>query len=668
MSWGIDRCRKEFSMAIRYLHDLKIDVDAAMKTLSGDIAELRKVSAMLVPRGIRLSGLRSNLDGLHDRIESDLDFIFKEQSYFNEYKAKTLPLRRKTATSALERADLLKHEVEVVVAYLQRILEGLEHEKSLRLAWNSIVSWFVWAVSFPHLASSKIRDREWRDIATFVFFIIVTSLAFLGFTKYHDIVEWWESRNPKGIDTSQSPDITLDEHLSRFQWARSWGGPNDDVAIAMAIDVSNNIHAVGASKGTLTVKDDSMYWPLSTCNTDLDIVLVNFEADGRIYLPTLVNFGDVSRVDLPSDINAGYLGDLYISARYLESGMSIDPMQILSPMFDICWGSVVYKPSENWTVANPNDRKMLHYTYSQEACLSMLASALGPDENLYVTGSRRSSSASSETEFEGFVHVKDTDLAQQEIHELFSQAEYTYFTDIAVSKMGNIYLTGSVGHNQDLGIGENAAVVLRVPKIDLDSESGKDKDVVWEVFWGQDSYGEGIAIAIDDHVGHESLYVAGHFAGKTSLEVKGEVLEFESHGDWDILLCKIDESGEILWVAPPIGEASKDEVRGICVDKDGCVYITGYVDKQTGVVMGQQAFVEKYSSAGDFLGRTFWGDKDNPAQGCDVEVDESGNLYLLGIFQGMIDLDPVQTTADFHESQGGWDIFLAKFEATKFGE
>ncbi len=48
----------------------------------------------------------------------------------------------------------------------------------------------------------------------------------------------------------------------------------------------------------------------------------------------------------------------------------------------------------------------------------------------------------------------------------------------------------------------------------------------------------------------------------------------------------------------------------------------------------------------------------------DVEVDSLGNSYVGGNFQGTIDFNPGSGTNNLTATGGGWDIFLAKYDAT----
>jgi hypothetical protein len=42
-------------------------------------------------------------------------------------------------------------------------------------------------------------------------------------------------------------------------------------------------------------------------------------------------------------------------------------------------------------------------------------------------------------------------------------------------------------------------------------------------------------------------------------------------------------------------------------------------------------------------------------------MDSSGNSYVTGYFSGTVDFDP-GSGVDSHTSNGGYDVFLSKFE------
>jgi len=49
----------------------------------------------------------------------------------------------------------------------------------------------------------------------------------------------------------------------------------------------------------------------------------------------------------------------------------------------------------------------------------------------------------------------------------------------------------------------------------------------------------------------------------------------------------------------------------------------------------------------------------------DILVDESGNVHIIGFFQGTIDLDPSGSTAEYTAGNGNQDVFLVKYNSSQ---
>lgn len=105
--------------------------------------------------------------------------------------------------------------------------------------------------------------------------------------------------------------------------------------------------------------------------------------------------------------------------------------------------------------------------------------------------------------------------------------------------------------------------------------------------------------------------------------------------------------------------------RAIAVDAQGDVIVTGTiagtVDLGGGPIAANadgsaDAFVAKYDAAGNYLWSQRFGER-SPQQANGVAVDDAGNIFITGEFQGTIDFG-----GDALVGTGNWDIFLAKFD------
>ncbi len=134
---------------------------------------------------------------------------------------------------------------------------------------------------------------------------------------------------------------------------------------------------------------------------------------------------------------------------------------------------------------------------------------------------------------------------------------------------------------------------------------------------------------------HGSVAVAGDGAYALTLDDAGNVYvtggSFGTYGT-DIATVKYNSSGTQQWVARYNGPANGWETgSAITVDGAGNVYVTGYSDGSTSIEYvtikynssGTQQWATRYNGPGDS-----W---DYPE---DIEIDESGNVYITGRSEG----------------------------------
>ncbi len=131
-----------------------------------------------------------------------------------------------------------------------------------------------------------------------------------------------------------------------------------------------------------------------------------------------------------------------------------------------------------------------------------------------------------------------------------------------------------------------------------------------------------------------------------------------------------DDSG---WVRHIGGEGDYNVGYGAAIDSMGNVYSTGVFRKTVDFDPGPgvdehtagnyDAFLWKLDSAGNFLWAKTWGGDNSSCFGMQAALDESGNLYVIGAFIGLVDFDP-GPTVDEQEVEGGWwHTSLSKFDA-----
>ncbi len=167
-----------------------------------------------------------------------------------------------------------------------------------------------------------------------------------------------------------------------------------------------------------------------------------------------------------------------------------------------------------------------------------------------------------------------------------------------------------------------------------------------------------------------NIYTAGFFQGEADFDPNDGVSTLSSLGGTDIFVQKLTDAGDFEW-AIQIGGSGPDLVEEITVDEAGNVYIIGYfedsVDFDPGAGVesfvsngGTDIFIEKFDTDGNFewvrrIGGTL------ADEGESVSLDEDGNVFICGGYEGTVDFNPGPGVVEF-TAAGDEDIFITKLD------
>ncbi len=217
-----------------------------------------------------------------------------------------------------------------------------------------------------------------------------------------------------------------------------------------------------------------------------------------------------------------------------------------------------------------------------------------------------------------------------------------------------------------------------------DSALNEKKTFAFSFGNGKDDAGKTLAVDKDGNI-----IVAGYFQGTIDLDPGAGTLERTSLGGSindnavDIYLAKYTKGGRLIW-GFSLGSVGADVPHSLKTDKDNNIYLTGYfggqmdVDPNPGEKLinsgtGRDAFLVKYDKDGKLLWvRAFGNIETIPfsssdtrfEEGLDLDIDEDNNVYLVGVFDGTVDLDDWDgnKTGDTFVADGR-NTFVAKFDS-----
>ncbi|MBL7828254.1 MAG: T9SS type A sorting domain-containing protein [Saprospiraceae bacterium] len=163
-----------------------------------------------------------------------------------------------------------------------------------------------------------------------------------------------------------------------------------------------------------------------------------------------------------------------------------------------------------------------------------------------------------------------------------------------------------------------------------------------------------------------NIIVAGHFNGFIDFNL-GAGVESASASGGNIFMIKLDAQGEMLWWRN-IGTGYNENVIAMELDELGNIFVVGSSDGPTDLEPGPTELPLTTTGSGNnafvakynFLGQAEWAfPVRGPSWGNAIYVTKTGNIYACGYFSSSIQLGP-QPGGSQYNTTGGDDGFVLK--------
>lgn len=307
--------------------------------------------------------------------------------------------------------------------------------------------------------------------------------------------------------------VTKLDDNGNFVWARIMGGPEEDIAFAIALDNSGNVYTTGQFTGTVDFDPGVGTFIQSANPGAANVFISKLDNDGNFVWAKQFE-GNAASYGYALTVDAS--GNIY-TAGYLQYTADFDP--------------------------GPN---------------AFLLTATGIGGDIFV--SKLNSSGN-------FVWAKRMGGSSDVVPSI----DIAY--SLAVDQSGNVYSTGVFEYTVDFDPGSNVFNLTAMGGYDIFvSKLNADGNFVWAKRLGGPVNDFSSAIATD---ANSNVYVTGHFEGVADFDPSLYTLSFYSAGGYDIFTVMLGASGVLNW-AKQQGGIENDYAFAISVDASQSVYTTGY--------------------------------------------------------------------------------------------
>lgn len=394
--------------------------------------------------------------------------------------------------------------------------------------------------------------------------------------------------------TSGSLDIIvtkLDDN-GDLVWARTMGGPGEDIAFAIALDNSGNVYTTGQFTGTTDFDPGLGTFTQTAIPGAADVFISKLDNNGnfvwaRQFEGNAASYGYALTVDA--------LGNIY-TAGYLQYTADFDP------------GANAY-----------------------------LLSATGIGGDIFVSKLDASGN---------FVWAKRMGGSS----DVVPSVDIAY--SLAVDQFGNVYSTGVFEYTVDFDPGSNEFNLTSSGGHDIFiSKLNANGQFVWAGRLGGPAYDFGSAIATD---ANGNIYVTGYFEGVADFDPGLSALNLSSAGGYDIFTVMLGTGGALNW-AKQQGGTDNDHAFAISLDASQNVYTTGHFRGTadfdpgsaeytlTSVGGSADLFISKLGPDGRLISARHAGGTGD-MHGYSIDVNAAGSISVVGPFSGTADFDPGTTT------------------------
>jgi hypothetical protein len=431
-----------------------------------------------------------------------------------------------------------------------------------------------------------------------------------------------------------------------WEWARSAGGANSEVAESIAVDASGNTYVTGTF-----VSPSITFGTYVLTNTgSSDIFVVKYDTHGNVLWATSASGTDLED---PRSIAVDASGNAFITGNYYSPTLTFGTYTLINTGVDLFLAKFDSNGNVAWAKSAGGP--------SAEYALSVAVDLVG---NPYLTGYADPSIITFDT-----IHLVNTGvfIVKYDVNgnALWAQTAgrgtgMNYDAEsIAVDASGNAYIEGNYDGTMLFGSDTLTSAGLYDVFLAKYDANGIEQ-------WARSAGGASYEYANSDAVDVSgNIYITGYFMDPHTI-IGNDTLAFK--GVDDIFLAKYDAGGNVLW-ATSAGDKYLEHALSIKTDVPGNVYMAGYFNDSSFTIGSttlvnasrghDEVFVAKYDPNGNVVWAKSAGGTDSD-DATSVATDAVGNVYTAGLFiSPTLSFDSIVLT-NANSSAVYPDLFVAK--------
>lgn len=463
-----------------------------------------------------------------------------------------------------------------------------------------------------------------------------------------------------------------------LQWAKQIKGTGYQFANAMTVDAAGNIYVTGNCEDTTDFDPGAGVYNLITPGWYSDIFVAKYDPLGNLVWAKKMGGSDI---DQSTCIAVDAAGNVYTAGSFFgtaDFNPSFGTYNLTAAGDDVFVSKLDANGNFVWAKQTGGAGTDVAYGL-----------ALDNAQNIYITGNFAGTadfdpgagvSTMTSTGSDIFTWKLDPNgnlvWAKQQGGDASIEIGYA----ITIDDQDNIYTTGVFGDTADFDPGPGTHYLYQNGSTGLVDGFISKLDVNGNFIWanaieGPNGMSWSYAIAVDSLY---NVYTVGAFQGSCDFDGGSANFSLNSvNGLNDIFIRKEDPAGNFMWVKRIGGTSNFDQASDIALDDFGNIYFTGYftgaVDfdpgagtfPMTSMNNAEDIYIGILNNNGIFVNALAFNGFATD-RGIAITLDNSGNVFAAGAFNGTVDFDPGAGTFNLNSAYG-FDGYFLKLDALTTG-